>query len=245
VVSYGLNRIDPKKDIQVTVIEAANRILPALNEKMSQATTKLLQDLGVSVLVNSRVSEVSNEGLRLSNDRFIPSKLVVWAAGVKAADYLSQLDGLQTNHLNQLLVHETLQTTVDENIFALGDCAACPWRDSSTGAQEFVPPRAQAAHQQASHMVKQIKRRLSGKSLLNYKYKDFGSLVSLGKFSSVGSMMGGLLGDNLMIQGYFAKLMYLSLYKMHELALHGVVKVSLDSLARMITKRTEPHVKLH
>lgn len=245
VVSYGLNRIDPLKDIKVTVIEAAPRILPALDEKMSLATTQLLEDLGVSVLINSRVSEVSVEGVRLSDDRFIPSKLVVWAAGVKAADYLSHLDGLQTNHLNQLLVHETLQTTLDENIFALGDCAACPWRVSKSGAKEFVPPRAQAAHQQASHMVKQINRRLSGKSLANYKYQDFGSLVSLGKFSSVGSMMGGLLGDNLMIQGYFAKLMYLSLYKMHELALHGWIKVALDSLARMITKRTEPHVKLH
>jgi NADH dehydrogenase len=245
VVSYGLSRIDPKKDIKVTVIEAAPRILPALNERLSLATTKLLEDLGVGVLTNSRVSEVTSEGVRLSNETFINSKLVVWAAGVKAADYLSKLDGLETNHLNQLLVNATLQTTLDVNIFALGDCAACPWKGSKSGGVEYVPPRAQAAHQQASHMVKQINRRLNGKSLIEYKYQDFGSLVSLGKFSSVGSMMGGLIGDNLMIQGYFAKLMYLSLYKMHELALHGLVKVTLDTMARMITKRTEPHVKLH
>jgi NADH dehydrogenase len=58
-------------------------------------------------------------------------------------------------------------------------------------------------------------------------------------------MMGGLIGGNLMIEGGFAKLMYLSLYKMHELALHGWAKVSLDTLARMTTRRTEPHVKLH
>jgi len=47
------------------------------------------------------------------------------------------------------------------------------------------------------------------------------------------------------VEGYFAKLMYLSLYKMHELALHGTVKVALDTLARLIVRRTEPHVKLH
>ena len=183
--------------------------------------------------------------MTLSNDQFISSELVVWAAGVKAADYLAKLDGLETNSLNQLLVHPTLQTTLDENIFALGDCAACPWLGAKSAHPEWVPPRAQAAHQQASHMVKQIHRRLAHKTLVDYKYQDFGSLVSLGKFSSVGSMMGGLIGDNLMIQGYFAKLMYLSLYKMHELALHGLVKVALDTLARLINKRTEPHVKLH
>ncbi|MBY0467942.1 MAG: NAD(P)/FAD-dependent oxidoreductase, partial [Burkholderiaceae bacterium] len=76
-------------------------------------------------------------------------------------------------------------------------------------------------------------------------YRDFGSLVSLGEFSTVGNMMGGLVGGNLMIEGYFAKLMYQSLYKMHELALHGSVKVALDTLARLIVRRTEPLVKLH
>lgn len=94
-------------------------------------------------------------------------------------------------------------------------------------------------------MLGQIKRRLEGKPLTDYRYRDFGSLVSLGKFSTVGNMMGGLVGDNMMIEGLFAKLMYTSLYKMHELALHGWTKVGLDTVARMITRRTEPHVKLH
>jgi NADH dehydrogenase len=108
-----------------------------------------------------------------------------------------------------------------------------------------VPPRAQAAHQQASHMVAQIGRRLAGKALKDYHYRDFGSLVSLGEYSTVGNMMGGLIGGSLMIEGLFARLMYESLYKMHELALHGTTKVALDTLARLIVRRTEPHVKLH
>ena len=94
-------------------------------------------------------------------------------------------------------------------------------------------------------MYAQIQRKLAKKELKPYQYRDFGSLVSLGKFSTVGSMMGGIIGNNLMIQGYFAKLMYLSLYKMHELAIHGYAKVLLDTISRFITKRTEPHVKLH
>ena len=88
-------------------------------------------------------------------------------------------------------------------------------------------------------------RRLGSQPLADYRYRDFGSLVSLGEFSTVGNMMGGLVGGSLMIEGTFARLMYQSLYKMHELALHGFTKVALETLARIITRRTEPHVKLH
>jgi NADH dehydrogenase len=154
---------------------------------------------------------------------------------------LKDLAGLETNRINQLVVRPTLQTSRDDNIFVIGDCAACEWPEKKT----LVPPRAQAAHQQATHMVKQIKRLLANRPLLAYRYRDFGSLVSLGEFSTVGNMMGGLVGGNLMIEGRFARLMYVSLYKMHELALHGFAKVALNTLARLITRRTEPHVKLH
>ena len=146
------------------------------------------------------------------------------------------------NRFGPDLVLPTLQTTHDANVFAIGDCAACPWlgHDGKT-----VPPRAQSAHQQASHMMKQIRRRLAGRPLAPYRYRDFGSLVSLGEYSTVGNLMGALVGKNFWIEGWFARVMYLSLYKMHELALHGFWKTALDTAARMITRRTEPHVKLH
>lgn len=241
VVAYGLDRVDPEKDIRLAVIEGAPRVLPALPERLSTATESLLRDLGVDVHTNARVEEVLVDGVRLADGRILPAELVVWAAGVKAPEFLTQLDGLETNRINQLLVRQTLQTTLDENIFAMGDCASCPWPEQ----QGTVPPRAQAAHQQAAHLYTQIRRKLAGKTLQDYRYKDFGSLVSLGKYSTVGNMMGGLLSGALFIEGTFAKLMYGSLYKMHELALHGWAKTTLDSLARLITRRTEPHVKLH
>ena len=93
--------------------------------------------------------------------------------------------------------------------------------------------------------MRQLQRRLRGAPLEPWRYRDFGSLVSLGHYSTVGNLMGSLVGGNLWVEGLFARGMYLSLYKMHELALHGWVKVTLDTLARMITRRTEPHVKLH
>jgi NADH dehydrogenase len=242
LVSYGLDRIDPEKDMKLILIEAADRILPALPPRLSDAASRLLAKLNVNVHTSARVAEVLRDGVRLATGKIIPAELVVWAAGVKAPDLLKDLDGLETNRINQLAVLPTLQTTRDENIFAIGDCAACPWLGKE-GAQ--VPPRAQSAHQQASHMVKQIERRLGNKPPLPWRYRDFGSLVSLGEYSVVGNLMGSLGGRQLWIEGWFARMMYLSLYKMHELALHGFWKVTLDTAARTITRRTEPHVKLH
>jgi NADH:ubiquinone reductase (H+-translocating) len=182
----------------------------------------------------------------LADGRSIPAELVVWAAGVKAADVLHEIDGLETNRINQLIVKTTLQTTRDEAIYAFGDCAACPWPDGDGAAStRLVPPRAQAAHQQASHLARELPRVIAGKPPRPWQYRDFGSLVSLGHFSTVGNLMGGLAGGSLMVEGNFARLMYVSLYKMHELALHGVAKVVLETLARMIVRRTEPRVKLH
>ena len=241
VVAYGLDRVDADKDIRLALIEAAPRVLPALPERLSASTERLLRKLGVEVHTEARVAEVLADGVRLADGRILPAELVVWAAGVKGADFLTRLDGLETNRINQLVVRQTLQTTADDDIFALGDCAACPWPEKNG----FVPPRAQAAHQQASHLYKQLQRRIAGKPVEDYRYRDFGSLVSLGEFSTVGNMMGGLTKGDLFIEGWFARMMCTSLYKMHELALHGWVKVALDTLARMITRRTEPHVKLH
>jgi NADH:ubiquinone reductase (H+-translocating) len=242
LIVYGLDRIDPEKDIKIELVEAADRILPALPERLSTAAAKLLQNLGVRVRTSSKVAEVLSTGVRLATGAFIPAELVVWAAGVRAPDVLKDLDGLDSNRINQLFVLPTLQTTRDENIFAFGDCAASPWIGKE---DQNVPPRAQAAHQQGSHIFKQIKRRLAGQDLTSWHYRDFGSLVSLGEYSTVGSLMGGLMGRSLWIEGLLARLMYRSLYKMHEHALHGPTKVMLDTLARLITRRGEPHVKLH
>ncbi len=241
VVAYGLDRIDPEKDIAITLIEAADRILPALPERLSDATTQLLRKLGVDVRTSARVTEVTADGVQLADGSFVPSELVVWAAGVKGPDVLADLDGLEASRSNQLVVTPTLQTTRDPDIFAIGDCA---WLVPA-GQDRPLPPRAQTAHQQASHVLGQIRRRLKGQPLQPFVYRDFGSLVSLGHYSTVGSLMGFIVGKSMFIEGWFARLMYRSLYKMHQRALHGWTKVALETFARTLTRRTEPHVKLH
>ncbi len=241
MVAIGFSRIVPERDVRIVLVEAAPRILPALPEKISMATQALLIQMGVDVRTGTRVAEVRADGVCLADGSLIPAELVVWAAGVKGPDVLGRMDGLEVTRTNQLVVHQTLQTTLDENIFAMGDCASCP----RPGYDTPVPPRAQAAHQQATHMVKQISLRLAGKPLEPYIYRDFGSLVSLGKYSTVGSLMGFIVGKSLFIEGYFARLMYRSLYKMHLSALHGHVPTVWRTVMGMFSSRVTPSVKLH
>jgi NADH dehydrogenase len=200
-----------------------------------------LRGLTVHIVSNWGVTVVTAEGVKLANGKFVPSELVVWAAGVKGPEVLSHLDGLEVSRSNQLVVTDTLQTTRDPNIFAMGDCAYL----GPDGEAMPIPPRAQAAHQEASHLYVEIQRKLKGEPLRAFHYRDFGSLVSLGHYSTVGSLMGFIVGGSFIVEGLFARLMYRSLYKMHEMALHGPWKVLLDSLSRSLTRRTEPVVKLH
>ncbi len=243
LAAYGLDQIDADHDVKISLIEAGERVLPALPPQMSASVELELRKLGVHVHTGERVTEVSAEGIHTHSGKFLPSELVVWAAGIKAPNFLQGIDGLETNRINQLIVKRTLQTTLDDNIFAFGDCAACPRQGHG---DETVPPRAQAAHQQASMLLKAIKLKVAGKTNLpEYTYKDYGSLVNLGKYSTVGSLMGAITGGSLFIEGKFAGFMYRSLYQLHLMALHGVLSTLLQLIARAITRRTEAKVKLH
>ncbi len=238
--AYGLDNIDPDKHIRMSVIEANPRILPALPPRLSYAAEGVLRELGVAVLSGEQVVEVTREGIRTAGGRFIPAAMKVWAAGIKAPDFLKDIAGLETNRINQLVVTPTLQTTRDPNIFALGDCAACPLDDSG----RTVPPRAQAAHQQASLLVKTMKQRLRGQPLPVYRYRDYGSLVALGRYSTVGSLMGNLTG-NLHVSGFLARMVYLSLYKMHQVALYGWWRTALITALHVLRRGVDPRIKLH
>jgi NADH dehydrogenase len=238
---YGLENFQ-NEQLRIALLEAGPRILPALPERISKAATDELEKLGVKVLCNARVVEVTAEGMKLDGDYpFITGKLKVWAAGVKAPDFLKEIDGLETNGRNQLLVHRTLMTTRDANVFAIGDCAACPMPDG----EGFVPPRAQAAHQMAEHLAANLQRVLAGRPLKEYTYHDFGALVNLARYSTVGSLMGNLVGGSMQVEGRIARFMYATLYRMHLSAVHGWFRMVVMTLVGRINRVIRPHVKLH
>jgi NADH:ubiquinone reductase (H+-translocating) len=241
IAAYGLDSIDFDKLIKLTIIEAGPRILGPLPEQLAASTLDMLNRLGVQVLTGKQAAEITKEGVKLSSGEFIQAEMVVWAAGIKAPDFLKDIDGLESDRINRLVVRDTLQTTRDDNIFAIGDCACylLPQDGMPT------PPRAQTAHQMASLVQKAVSARLKNKALPKFKYRDFGNLVNLSEYGTVGNLVGLVGKRSVYLEGVFARLMYRSLYKMHQRALHGTLKTALDTAASLISRRTEPRVKLH
>lgn len=237
---YGMNHLR-SQDVSITVVEAADRILPALPGRLSAAATRELERQHVQVLTGQPVSEVRAGSIVMKDGTELASEMTIWAAGIKAPAFLAELDGLDVNRGNQLVVEQTLQTTGDSNIFALGDCAACPQPDS----ERPVPPRAQAAHQQADTLFKTLSRRLEGGAAVPFVYNDHGSLINFSRYTTVGNLMGNLSGRSMYIEGKVARLFYISLYRMHQVALHGVVRTGIIWLMDRISRAMHPRLKLH
>jgi len=236
---YGLEVFDESR-LKVTLIEAGPRILPALPEKLAEAAHKELEALGVRVITGEQVVEATADGMITKSGELIKADLRVWAAGVKGPDLLAGL-GLEVARGNQLVVKPSLQTTRDERIFAIGDCA---WFVPN-GESRPVPPRAQSAHQMAAVAFHNIKALIRGTPLKGFVYHDHGSLVSLSHFSTVGSLMGNLIGGRMAIEGRLARFVYVSLYRMHLIAIHGWLKGVALILIGHVNQIVRPRLKLH
>ena len=237
---FGFERLDPESHVRLKILDAGPRILPALPERVSDKVLGELDALGIEVFLDQAVTRVTDTGVETASGDFIPAAIKVWAAGIKAPDVIADL-GLEVNRINQIEVGSNLLSTSDDPIFAIGDCAAFP--PDAQGRK--VPPRAQAAHQQAGFVAKAIDKRLKGKSNIGeYVYRDYGSLVTLGGYSTVGSLMGAITG-NVWISGLIARLVYLSLHKMHQVTLHGAFSTLLLTLSSILRRSVNPEVKLH
>ncbi|WP_426209050.1 NAD(P)/FAD-dependent oxidoreductase [Massilia sp. TWP1-3-3] len=239
--AYGFAHLRPERDVRILLLEGAPRILAPLPERDSAPAHKLLEERGVKVVTGCHVASIEADRVLDADGAAYPASLCVWAAGIRAPAWLAQL-GLPVNQGGQLEVDGTLRVTGFADIYALGDCAA-----SMGGNGKQVPPRAQAAHQQADYLCRQLARRAAGKAPDNtpYVYRDYGSLVSFGHRNTVGSLMGSLKGLNFFIDGFFARMMYASLHLMHHAAVLGALKTALLALARFLIRRSSPLVKLH
>jgi NADH:ubiquinone reductase (H+-translocating) len=244
LANYDVHTSDSNSDVSITVVEAGPRILPPLPAPVASSATKILNEYGIAIRANSQVRQVTKNGLVFADGSSMQSDLVVWAAGINALPVLKNMDGLALGPRGQIVVLDTLQSENDESIFAMGDCAQCAWMSRET----FVPPRAQAAHQQASFLFKSLLMRIksgSNKGLPIFKYQDFGSLVSLGKLGAVGNLMGRLVGGRIFIDGMIARFMYVSLYQLHCVAIHGIFHAVVDALGHLLRKPISPRIKLH
>ncbi|MFC3093193.1 NAD(P)/FAD-dependent oxidoreductase [Alteromonas sediminis] len=236
---YGMPEMSAKR-LRLSIIEAGPRILPALPERISNSARRALHKLGIDVLENTRVAEATDKGFITSDGNRIEADLMVWAAGVKAPDFVQQWGVFEINRAQQIIVNPHLQTLLTDDIYVIGDACGFQQNDGS-----WVPPRAQSAHQMASTAAKNIRNQLLGKPLERYRYLDYGSLVHLSKYSTVGSLMGKLTNSAMFIEGKLARFVYVSLYNMHQFAVHGWLKGTLVLLGRKVGNIVGPKLKLH
>jgi NADH dehydrogenase len=208
---------------------------------LAGAAHEELENLGVTVRANTQVVAATADAIHVKDGSEIPADIRVWAAGVKGADFLHEIGGLETTRNNQLLVRDTLQTTRDDAIFAIGDCASY----TPPGQARPIPPRAQAAHQMADTVFRNIRALIEGKSLVPFVYQDKGALVNLARYSTVGSLMGNLVGGKMAIEGRLARFVYTSLYRMHLIAIHGWIKGLFLILVGHVNQVVRPKLKLH
>ncbi|MFI3255866.1 MAG: NAD(P)/FAD-dependent oxidoreductase [Psittacicella sp.] len=224
-----------KDSLRINLLDAGPRILGPVREKLAEIVAKQLTDLNVTIKPQTFITEITETGIKTKSDEFIPSDLTIWAAGIKGAEFLKHLDGLETNRLNQLVVRKTLQTTEDDFIFAIGDCCACPMNEEG----KLVPARAQAASQMAKLCTSNIEKLLKGQKLQDYVYHDHGTMISMSKFSSAGDAK--YIG---IVKGKKARPLYLSIYKMHQREIFGLCTTICIMIAKKFSRYKHSSVKL-
>jgi NADH dehydrogenase len=240
-MSYGFRKMDAQRDVRITLLEGAERILAPLPDRVSGAALRLLNERAIKVVTGCRVTKIDADRIEDAQGNVYRSNLCVWAAGIRAPEFLSTL-GLPTNRGGQIDVDVQLAVKGVANVYALGDCAAC-----IDGNGKAVPPRAQAAHQQADHLLKRFVAEAAGKKAPEapYRYRDYGSLVSIGHATTVGNLMGSLKGLSWFVEGFVARTMYKSLHLMHHQAVLGSLRTGVLAVARYLIRRSTPLVKLH
>jgi NADH:ubiquinone reductase (H+-translocating) len=240
-LATGYGFPDLRKRLRLTLVETAPRILGALPERVSASAQAELQRQGVTVLTGAQVSSVEPDALVLKDGRRIPAVLKVWAAGIRAPAFLRELDGLESARNNQLIIRPTLQTTRDDAVYAIGDCASL----TPPGEERPLGATAQVAQQQAIHLARSLEGVLEGQAPTPFRYSHKGALVALGRYNAFGSLgKRGLLGSGFFVQGRFAQLSYASLYRRHQLGLLGLGRALLSWAADLLRHASRPKVKL-
>lgn len=238
---YHLPSLDPTRDIRIRLLEGAKRVLPALPERISARAHEVLTNLGVEVLTETRVRSVHEESVIVGDDHALSSDITIWAAGVEGPPVLKALGAFTLNRLGQVSVDRMLQLDPAAGIYAMGDCAAC----SARGDDALVPPRAQAAWQQAVYLHDALTKRLKHRPVPLFSYRDQGTLISFGHAGAAGALMSELLRGPVFIDGWLAASCYRHLYRRHIMGLTGIRRAVMYAASQWLRERVRPTVKLH
>ena len=200
-MSSDFRRIDSTK-AQVILLEAGAHLLPAFSKKQSYYAKLALEKLGVTVKLNSRVTNITSEGVTLEHD-FIATNQIIWAAGVAPSSTGKMLD-TPLDKMGRVIVEKTLNLKDKKNIFVVGDQACCLGKNDRP-----LPGLAPVALQAGTHAAKNILRTLNEQEMLPFQYFDKGQMATIGRAYAITEF------KKIKAQGFFAWLMWLIIHIMY------------------------------
>lgn len=236
--TYGVAKMEPEH-LKVTLLEAGDRLLPALPAQLSQNIRDSLEKIGVNVITNCLITHTDEKGFYTKNGELIDSDIMAWTAGVKAPDILKNIGQLTTGKGNQIIVKPTLQSIDDDCIFAVGDCALYLNAEN----KPVAPPTAQAADQMAKLCYRNILAYLNRQPLQDFQYKDRGSVVTLA-YTAHGIVSTFKTSKPIMIKGMPAYTMHYLLYHLHQAELYGLFRSLRIGLASSWIRKVKSYLDL-
>lgn len=222
--------------VKFTVIDASDRLLVNLSSEISKQIEKNLVEMSVNVLKKAQVTSIDAQKIYFADGTELSADLKIWTAGIKAPQVLEDLKDFEKDSIHRIKVYATLQTYTDPHIFALGDCASC----QLDATQPPLGARAQVASQQADFLSTSLMDRIANKRLPMFKFKEKGSIVSLGQENAVGEVF-----NELNIYGKMARSTYDALYKIHQINIHGAQHTMKLSHRNIMTKNLLKNLKFY
>lgn len=238
----GTSLMRPEQ-MEVTLVEMADRPLPGSPPAMSAYARRMLQAYGVMMRFGARVVGVEAEKVLLGDGSELVADMIVWVSGIQGPSILLAVPGLKFDRGNRVRVDASLAVTGADGrsidgLFAIGDCASC-YED---GAAKPTPATAQAAHQQASHLARSLSRHLEGADLQPFRYAYQGTIASIGD-AAIGEIPI-LGGRGIGISGFAARSAYAALYRSHLAICIGWCRTSMLAFANALRRRAGPKIKL-
>lgn len=239
LVRYRLSGLGSARQVRIRILERGPRLLSALDASVSALAARKLGELGIEVCTGAAVAEVTADAVRTEDGRVFPAAITVWAAGVKGPP-IAIHPALELNRNNQILVDQQLRTLDDPRIHAMGDCCALFQHERA----RLVPPSAQAARQQADFLYRLLVRR-GRRPQPRFRYRDYGTLVTLGRSGTVGILLRAVGKRDLRVRGAVASLIYRLTYERYMMANLGLLRMLGHLAARWCRAKMLMPVRWH
>lgn len=203
--------------MRIMIVDPGPRVLATMSEEASVKAKEFLEDFGVEIHLGVGISSFDGQTAKLSNEQLVPTRNLIWAAGV-TGDLMDGFDKELVAKGNRIKVDEYNRVLGYENIFVIGDIAYLETKEFPQG----LPGLAQVAIQQGKHLGKNLKRLLKGKELKPFKYTDKGSLATIGRNHAVADLPW------MKTQGFFAWVIWLFVHLLFLIGFRNKLAVVID-----------------